>query len=544
MKKTITRCAALMLALVLLVSTCPLHPLAAGQEEITYQGVTGEGNDDYMGEPLDVYWLDASVQHPDDYTKIVGYRLTVKWTEAGYYGGWAETKENPMGMVLTTKGAHAPGEYVFDYSNGQTPVYALSDKEIHAFAVGEATFIVSMAFQSATELEGGSVGDVFVLTYEGDNTALFCKDGPIMTVLSYLGGFEYIGVEWILGEPEESPDDKWERVETTVYPDIPTVSDDLQNGCNYVDITVPNLGKSVYPVILWIHGGGYITGDRKNCLLNNTKEYLLSQGYAFVSAEYTLTAADYSFGGMPQMLHDIKAAVRFLRAHAEEYRLDTRFIAAMGESAGAGLALLLGTTNGLPDYEDLSMGNDAYSSGIQAMVSFCGPSNFTGQYIGNMAAYLGVQATDGTYTDEELEELAKKWSPTALVNKNTPAMFLAYSKEDTTVVLSHGEEMYEAAKKCMDKTDIKKMFYTKGGHVDRGTFDSYQAYTTLAAWLNEKSAAFLNDSPSAPVANPTAPVPTFPAQTQPDTASGLVLFAIVLATAAIAIICVYKKKRK
>ncbi len=463
--------------------------------EIEYKGKTGEGNDQFMGDPQDVYWFNASVQHPDDYTKIVGFNLTATMTKIDYYGGGKENQTMACGIILATKGAHDPSEYVFSYEDGQFPKYDLSNKDIVAMGVGEASFITTMAFGNGIACNSTTQqGDTFTVSYEGD-AALFAKDDPIMTVVSYLATFEYVSIEWIMGDPVDTEEKEWDRVETEQFLDVPTVSDDKQNGYNYVDITIPATGKDSYPVVLWIHGGGYITGDRKNCILSNTKDYLLAQGYAFVSVEYTLTEADtsgvttvYGKGGMPQMLYDIKAAIRFLRANEATYKLDTSFIAAMGESAGAGLALLLGTTNGSAEHEDLTMGNAEYSSDIQAMVSFCGPTNFTGKYIFNMSAYIGEEMNNYSANKEEIDRLAALWSPVEQLDDTAVPMFLSYSQEDTTVPISHGEDLADMAGFFMDEEDVKVVAYEKGGHVERAVFDSYAAYVTLAAWLNAQLA--------------------------------------------------------
>ncbi len=470
---------------------------STSSEEFIYAGQTGGGDDEYMGDPCDVYYLDASVQNPDDYTDIVGFTLTVNYNKHGNYGGGAEDDSFQCGMILVSYGEQNPDDYNFTYDNGQTPEFDLSTETLTSFGFGEAGWLISMVFSSSVEGDTAVTdGDQVTLTYEG-TTAIFTDDCSEITLVNYLGDLEYVSVEWILGTPETVEEVEWDTVETIEYNDIATVDDSVQNGNNYVNITVPDTGEDSYPVVLWIHGGGYITGDRTSCLLSDSKEYLLAQGYAFVSVEYTLTGTEtdddgntvYTTAGMPQMLYDVKAAVRFLRANADTYNLNTDFIAVMGESAGAGLALLMATSNGLEDYEDLTMGNADYSSDVQACISICGPSYFADDAIGNMYAYLGSTYED--YSEEELEELAELWSPTELVNSKTPALYLGYSEADTTVVFSHAENMYAAASEYMDEEDITTAFYTDGGHVDRNIFDNYSAYYSYAEFLNTQLAKYI-----------------------------------------------------
>lgn len=581
MKKYALRSGALALALMLLFVLRPMlwsslnvAMAQAESNEIVYKGETPEYTDpEYKdpdtGEykvtpPMGVYWADASIDKPDSYTKIVGFTLSLKWTEPGYYGGWAVTKENPMGILFMTQGKHEPSEYIIRFP-GNSPEYDLSSKSIKNLILGSS----GMEGVIANQVHNGktykfTLGQEGTVTYEG-TTALFTDGDPIMTILEYAGGFEFQGIEWIMGEPEEVEEQPWDKVEVQNYFDIATVSDDKQNGNNYVDITIPKTGKESYPVILWIHGGGYITGTRKSIQLTNTKDYLLAQGYAFVSVEYTLTEANtsttptsYGKGGMPQMLYDIKAAVRFLRANAEQYKLDTRYIAAMGESAGAGLALLMGTTNGSAQHEDLTMGNSEYSSDVQTIVSFCGPSVFSGDYKVFMSAYLGnFTKADGTqYTDKEIEELSVLWSPTDQVNSDTPPMFLSYSKSDKTVPYYFYEEMIASAQMFMDEKDIKSVIYTGedpypwtagttgnpeiDDHVNVDVFDNYTAYTTLAEWLNGQKEKFINSNPGpAPVPSPVEK----PEKVNVALIAGLSVGGVVIvAGLAIAVVLIKKKK--
>ena len=558
MQKSRTGWLVIILGLVMLMATVivpftekPTHANAA-ESEFTYAGKTGEGSDEYMGDPMDVYWVDASVQHPDDYTKIIGFSIEVTMTKHGNYGAGAEDDSFQCGMILTTHGKHDPDEYVFTYPNGQTPSFDLSTETIAGIGVGDAGWLVSMVFSPSVSLESQmSDGDSATLTYRGKES-LFDEGDPVMTLVTFLGQFEYNGIEWITGEPEQVEEQPWDKVEKEVFADVATVSDEKQNGSNYVDITLPKTGKESYPVVLWIHGGGYITGDRKNCLLDNTKEYLLAQGYAFVSAEYTLTKQNedgsYAEGGMPQMLYDLKAAVRFLRANAEQYKLDTRFIAAMGESAGAGLALLMNTTNGKEDYEDLSMGNEGYSSDIQAAVSFCGPTIFTGDDIGNMYALLGEDFDAERYQSDadykaEMDALASDWSPVDQVDVDTPPMYLAYSKEDTTVPFRHGEDFYDIATMFMEESDIVTAFYSEGGHVDRNVFDAYSSYVSVASFLNTQRDAVLSAEDTDPEPEPD-PQPEEPNESNVGLIVGLSVGGAVIVAAGIVVAVILTKKKR
>jgi acetyl esterase/lipase/esterase/lipase superfamily enzyme len=122
--------------------------------------------------------------------------------------------------------------------------------------------------------------------------------------------------------------------------------------------------KDAQPLIVWVHGGGWIMGDR----FPTPAARLVANGYVVASVDYRL-AGEARF---PAQLHDIKAAVRWLRANASRYNLDANHIGAWGSSAGAHLVALLGTTADVKELEGTE-GNLEQSSRVQAAVDFYGP---------------------------------------------------------------------------------------------------------------------------------------------------------------------------
>lgn len=119
----------------------------------------------------------------------------------------------------------------------------------------------------------------------------------------------------------------------------------------------------VQPVIVWLSGGGY-RGVNKNQMIAEI-EYLAEAGYAVIPVYYRSSAE----GHWPDQLIDIKTAIRFLRAHAEEYLLDPSRIGIMGRSAGGHLAAMAAMN--LPGYDSEEW--KGYSSDVQACFDMFGP---------------------------------------------------------------------------------------------------------------------------------------------------------------------------
>lgn len=137
-----------------------------------------------------------------------------------------------------------------------------------------------------------------------------------------------------------------------------------------MDIYIPE-GRGPFPAVVYIHGGGFFTGDKSAG--KTYTDFLVENGYVAISINYRLSGE----ATFPAAVHDCKAAVRYLRAHAETYRIDANNIGSWGDSAGGNLAAMLGTSSGDPFTEDLTLGNENFSSKVNATVDWFGPINFS-----------------------------------------------------------------------------------------------------------------------------------------------------------------------
>jgi acetyl esterase/lipase len=140
-----------------------------------------------------------------------------------------------------------------------------------------------------------------------------------------------------------------------------------------LDLARPKTGSGPFPAVVCIHGGGFRAGTRQGydglCLR------LAQRGYVAVTVTYRL-APKYPF---PAAVEDCKAAVRWLRANAPTYHIDPDRIGVTGGSAGGHLALFLGVTAGVKEFEGTG-GHPDQSSRVACVVSYFGPSDFTRSY--------------------------------------------------------------------------------------------------------------------------------------------------------------------
>lgn len=191
---------------------------------------------------------------------------------------------------------------------------------------------------------------------------------------------------------------------------------------------------SARPAVLVIHGGGW-QGGNKDIHLREVRQ-LAERGYVAVSVGYRLAPRHH----FPAAIEDCKCAVRWLRAHAAEWEVDPQRIGAMGFSAGAHLALLLGTT----DENDGLEGEGGWpdqSSRVQVVVSFAGPTNLLAELpeisVPIVEAFLGGPAS-------EMAERYRLASPVALVDATDAPALLFQGTVDELVPYTQAIELAEA----------------------------------------------------------------------------------------------------
>jgi pectinesterase len=182
------------------------------------------------------------------------------------------------------------------------------------------------------------------------------------------------------------------------------------------------------PGIVFVHGGGWRAGVRDNFAPMAIR--MAERGFASVTISYRLSPeAPY-----PAAIHDVKAAVRWVRAHAGEYGIDPARIAIAGGSAGGQIAALVGVTNGVDKFDpDRVAGavSSAVSSAVQAIVNIDGLSDFTSEAARSYEDDPAKQPSSagawfgGRYAEKEA--LWREASPLFHVNRATPPVLFIVS---------------------------------------------------------------------------------------------------------------------
>lgn len=193
-----------------------------------------------------------------------------------------------------------------------------------------------------------------------------------------------------------------------------------------------------HALIVWVHGGAWRAGSKANMPLGD----LLSKGYAIASVDYRLSPV----APFPAQVHDIKAAIRFLRAHHDKYNLKTDKIAIAGSSAGGHLAALVGVTNGHEVLEGTVGKHLEQSSDVAAIIDLYGPTNFLTILKQSTPHGLGVripalQLLLRKQPEDDLA-LAKLASPVFHVDREDPPLLLIHGVQDPQVPISQSLELH------------------------------------------------------------------------------------------------------
>jgi len=202
-----------------------------------------------------------------------------------------------------------------------------------------------------------------------------------------------------------------------------------------LDLAMPKTGNGPFPVVVFLHGGGWSEGNRQE--MNHFIEGVAGLSYVGVTVAYRLVPA----ARFPAQLEDCKAAVRWLRANAAKYRINPKRIGVVGFSAGGHLASMLGVT-GKNDGLEGAGGNPDQSSRVQAVVSFFGLTDFSTRdwprdlENGVIEPFLG-----GSFANHADEY--RRASPITYVTSDAPPFLFFHGSEDKLVPVDQSKRLGE-----------------------------------------------------------------------------------------------------
>ncbi len=221
-----------------------------------------------------------------------------------------------------------------------------------------------------------------------------------------------------------------------------------------LDVYYPTLIEGAWQAVVFIHGGGWVGGDKSEARATFLFQDMLRANFLVVSVNYRL-APEHKF---PAQIEDVKCAIRFLRANASRFNLDPNRIAAMGNSAGGHLAALLGTTDPSAGFE----GNGGYpeqSSRVQGVVTISAPIDYTLD-----CTEENVRLLQGVFGVSSCEEraLVAFADPSTYITPDDPPFLILHGDRDPQVPVMHALYFYNK----LQNVSVPSILYVilGGGH--------------------------------------------------------------------------------
>ena len=252
--------------------------------------------------------------------------------------------------------------------------------------------------------------------------------------------------------------------------DIDYVGDGLIG--HKLDIFLPNTGKAPYPVVITVYGSAFFSNSSKaNCFRENFGQSLLTNGFAVVSINHR-SSADALW---PAQIHDVKAAIRFIRANAASFSLDKSFIGITGYSSGGHLSVMAGVSgqigqtevNGFAvDLDGMLGEHTSEDSHVNAVVNFFGPTNFLRMNsCGSSMDHDDANSPESSLIGGPIQENKEKSelaNPMNYVQAGIPPFLIFHGDKDPLVPPCQSEELYAVLQE--NKVPSELVIMEGGGH--------------------------------------------------------------------------------
>lgn len=221
-----------------------------------------------------------------------------------------------------------------------------------------------------------------------------------------------------------------------------------------LDLYLP-FWKTKCPLAIYFHGGGWSTGSYQESGVS----WLTGHGFAVASVQYRLSGE----AKFPAQVHDAKGAIRWLRAHGDEFGFDGERISVVGVSSGGHIAMMAGLAS--KKWEGTVGGNLKIPSHVDSIVNYFGASDFI------LRSQTQPSATEppGSVVHKLLgapvtgnEKLAKDASPAFHVDEDSPPLFVIHGAQDPQVKVDQAYRISEKYQELGCELEIK--IFAEGGH--------------------------------------------------------------------------------
>jgi len=252
------------------------------------------------------------------------------------------------------------------------------------------------------------------------------------------------------------------------------------------DVYLPSTGDGPFPVVVFVHGGGFVSGD-KTALIPGLVSAANRRGFSVVSVGYRLLAE----AEFPAQIHDVKAAVRWIRARAAStYALDPDSIAIWGASAGGHLAALVGTSEGVDLLQDDTLGYADVPPRVAAVVDWFGPADFIAMrdYLDDLRRIEGGGMTFPldyiTRRIDESPDLVEAANPATHADSGDPPILIQHGDADAVVPVQQSIALAEQLAARMGREKVTLEIARGEGH-GTGVFLSTEGVALVLDWIED-----------------------------------------------------------
>ena len=241
-----------------------------------------------------------------------------------------------------------------------------------------------------------------------------------------------------------------------------------------LDVYSPTSSNNKSPLILTIYGSAWKSNRSKasKYIKKSLIKPLIDAGFAVASINHR-SSTDALF---PAQIHDVKAAIRFLRGNASEYKIDSSFVGVTGSSSGGHLAAMAGTTS----HNKLMEGNVGefldYDSHVNAVVDWFGPTDFLLMDIcGSKMVHDAVNSPESKLIGGAIQENKEKASaanPINYISSKTPPFLIIHGMVDLTVPYCQSKVLKMALERANIESELISV--RDGGHGKNVFIDKYK----------------------------------------------------------------------
>lgn len=308
-------------------------------------------------------------------------------------------------------------------------------------------------------------------------------------MIRYIVLFQFLSIDLIAQPPPPDYSKSW--IESSRHwIDVDYVGDGITG--HKLDIVLPTSGTKPHPVVVCIYGSAFFSNNSKGRVFHEGfGQRILKEGFAVVAINHR-SSNEAKF---PAQIHDVKAAIRFIRANSTTFSLDSNFIAITGWSSGGHLSAMAGTTNGIKQETVNGLAIDiegnlgkftSSSSRVNAVVDWFGPTDFLimdtcGSDMKHDDAKSPESSLIGGPIQENKEKVALA-NPITYVNKANPPFLILHGDKDPLVPHCQSEKLYEKQQKEGAKTEL--IIVAGGGHGPGVRIDKY--YDKMISFLKEE----------------------------------------------------------